>query len=136
MVIKTATRTKRPTIPGKRPFGTLYQVAKRSLQYYGYYEDIKQYDPGYHIERFQKRYSYKPGKRLTGYAYQTKGFLRKKKFRSSRGYKFYQKRDLFWRWNKWYTPERELRKGYKYTTIDSLHGRISGMYYQGNLRYT
>ncbi len=94
LVIKTAVKQRRPGLPSKRPFGTLYKIAKESLQYLGYYEDIKQYDPGYYFER----YSYKPRKRLTGYAFQTKGFLRKKK-RYGSGYKFNQECFSGSRWN-------------------------------------
>jgi len=62
MVIKTAVKTKRPGLPSKRPFGSVYELAKQSLQYYGYYEDIKKYDPGYYVEK----YTYKPHKRIAG----------------------------------------------------------------------
>ncbi len=89
LVIKTASRTKRPSNPrpSTRPTGFVYEVAKGVLQYYGVYEEFKQYDPGYYIEKYQKRYSYKPRKRITGYALQTKGFLKRYETRN----KFYKK---------------------------------------------
>ncbi len=67
MVIKTAINVKRPGLPGKRPFGTIYEVIKYGFKSFGYYEDYKQYDPGYYIKRFQKKYSYKPRKRVAGH---------------------------------------------------------------------
>jgi len=77
MVIKTAIKPKGPSLPSKRPFGTLYEVAKLGLKSLGYYDQIKQYDPGYYLEKYRKRYSYKPRKRVTGIALQTRGFLKK-----------------------------------------------------------
>ncbi len=72
MVIKTGTTTKRPTIPGKKPFGVFYEAGKELLKAHGYYEDFKQYDPGYYAEK----YTYKPHKRVAGYLGQA--FYKKK----------------------------------------------------------
>ncbi len=66
MVIKTNIGVKRPNITSKRPGSLIYEIGKAGLQYYRYYEDIKQYDPGYYIEK----YKYKPAKRVTSYATQ------------------------------------------------------------------
>ncbi len=67
MVIKTVHKPKGPNLPSKKPFGTVYQAVKSGLQFYGYYDQIKQYDPGYYVEK----YTYKPQKRLSGYLGQT-----------------------------------------------------------------
>ncbi len=87
MVIKTAVKPKGPKLPSKRPFGSIYDIAKEFAKTYGYYEDIKQYDPGYYIDK----YTYKPRKRVAGYLGQ-KLHEKKKKFRSSSRYQFYQER--------------------------------------------
>ncbi len=63
MVIQTNINVKRPNITSKRPGGLFYEFGKEALKYYGYYEDIKQYDPGY----YQEKYKYKPVKRVAGY---------------------------------------------------------------------
>ncbi len=62
LVIKTSLNVKRPNITSKRPGGLIYELAKGALQHYGYYEDIKQYDPGFYMEK----YKYKPVKRIAG----------------------------------------------------------------------
>ncbi len=90
MVIKTAVKPKGPSLPSKRPLGTLYEVAKLGLKSLGYYNEIKQYDPGFWVQKYRDRYSYKPRKRLTAYALQTRGFLKKapfanRRFRKTRG---------------------------------------------------
>ncbi len=99
MVIKTTSRTKRPTNPrpSTRPTGLVYEVAKGLLQSHGIYEELKQYDPGYYIEKYQRKYTYKPRKRITGYAIQTKGFLKRYETRN----KFYQKPVTQGCWNNW-----------------------------------
>ncbi len=93
MVIVTAHKPKGPNLPSKRPFGTAYQVAKRGLQLSGYYDkyDLRRFDPGYYQEKYIKKYTYKPRKRLTGYALQTRGFLLQKKKLSGQYCKFPQK---------------------------------------------
>ncbi len=90
MVIKTATRQGSPTIPGKKPIRLLYEFGKQTLIAHGYYEDIKQYDPGYYIEK----YSYKPVKRIAGHAGQKiYGFPKKKRF-FAKTCKIHEKRSI------------------------------------------
>ncbi len=80
MVIKVASRQSRPKLPtSKRPSQLIYEVVKYASKYFGIYNEIKQYDPGYYYERYYKQYAYKPRKRITGYAFQTKGFLQRRK---------------------------------------------------------
>ncbi len=69
MVIKTAITTKRPSLPSKRPFASVYELVKQGLKTYGIYDDygLQQYDPGYYMEK----YTYKPRKRVAGYLGQT-----------------------------------------------------------------
>ncbi len=88
LVIKTATKTKRPSNPRARPspIGAAYELGKQTLQYYGYYERLKKYDPVYYIDR----YSYKPQKRAIGYAQLSKGFLKKTRGNVTKRRKFYQ----------------------------------------------
>ncbi len=92
LVIKTVVKPRRPSLPSKRPFSNLYQIGKQAVKFSGYYEkyNLRRYDPDVLYEKHVKRYSYKPRKRLTGYALRTKGFLRKKTYGSNS--KFYQKR--------------------------------------------
>ncbi len=86
LVIKTAVKPKGPKLPSKKPFGAFYDTAKEVLKTYGYYEDIKQYDPGYYFDK----YTYKPQKRIAGYLGQKiYGFPKKKRFRNN--YQFFQK---------------------------------------------
>ncbi len=67
LVIKTAVKPRGPSLPSKRPLASVYEVVKSGLKSYGYYEQFKQYDPGYYVEK----YTYKPQKRLSGYLGQT-----------------------------------------------------------------
>ncbi len=90
MVIKTAFKRKRPKFASKRPFGTVYDLAKHFAKSYGYYEDIKQYDPGYYFER----YKYKTAKRVRSKIAQTfqkrfKTYNQYRKTRSQRHYSSY-----------------------------------------------
>ncbi len=75
MVIKTAYKPRGPNLPSKRPFGTVYQAGKAGLQYFGYYDKYKlwRYDPEYQYQKYVGKYTYKPRKWLTGYAFQTRG---------------------------------------------------------------
>ncbi len=79
LVIKTAVKPRGPGLPSKRPFGHVYQAIKTGVQLSGYYDkyDLRRYDPDYLYEKYVKRYTYKPRKRVTGYALSTKGFLKK-----------------------------------------------------------
>ncbi len=77
LVIKTAYKPKGPNLPSKRPFGTAYELAKLGLKSLGWYDQVRQYDPGFYLDKFTKKYSYKPRKRLTGYTLSTRGFLKK-----------------------------------------------------------
>ncbi len=67
LVIKTSLDVKRPNITSKRPGGLIYEIIKYGLNEYGYYDQIKQYDPGY----YQEKYKYKPVKRITSYVAQS-----------------------------------------------------------------
>ena len=130
LVIVTATRRTKVSLPSKRPFSSVYELAKQASKTLGYYEDIKQYDPGYYFER----YSYKPRKRLAGYAGQILHGKKKRKFSSVRG-QFYQKpRDSFW-WNNWYDKYKYRRKGYKHAFVYKRLRRVERVYYQGNISY-
>ncbi len=135
MVIKTTVKQRGPTLPSKRPLGTFYELGKLGLKSLGYYEDIKQYDPGYHLERFSEKYSYKPGKRLTGYVSQTRGFLKKKKFRSSAYRKFNYQQAYYFDDFRWYNSKLRYSKSSKYTTSHRHFGRESGVYYSGSILY-
>ncbi len=85
MVIKTSINVKRPNITSKRPGGLIYETVKYGLQELGYYNQIRQYDPGFYFDR----YSYKPRKRIAGYVGQK---LWSKKIRYAAGNQFDQKR--------------------------------------------
>ncbi len=78
LVIKTAVKPRGPSLPSKRPGQLIYETVKYGLKSMGIYDEVRQYDPGYYIEKYRKRYAYKPRKRITGYALQTRGFLQKK----------------------------------------------------------
>ncbi len=102
MVIKTAVKPKGPNLPSKRPLGTVYEAGKYVLKTLGYYEEFKQYDPGYYYEQYIQKYTYKPRKRLTGYALSTQGFLQTKKAFKSRKYsQFNQECSKHCSWNNW-----------------------------------
>ncbi len=90
LVIKTVSGQYGPKLPSKRPFGSVYELAKQGLKSYGYYEDFKQYDPGYYFDK----YSYKPQKRLAGYLGQ-KLWSQKKILRNASGNKLNQERSRF-----------------------------------------
>ncbi len=82
MVLKTASKTKRPTSakPRLRSPGGIYETIKFGLQEFGYYDQIRQYDPGYYIDK----YTYKPRKRVAGYLGQKiYGFPKKIQYRTS-----------------------------------------------------
>ncbi len=95
LVIKTAVKTKRPGLPSKRPFSSLYEIGKQTLRTFGYYEQYKQYDPGYHFERFSKKYTYKPRKRVAGYLGKA---LHESKTKTSYS-KQYKTRSGCWNWH-------------------------------------
>ncbi len=95
LVIKTAIKPRGPSLPSKRPGQLIYETIKTGLKISGYYDEYElfRYDPDVLYERYAKKYTYKPRKRLTGYALQTQGFLRsKKKFRSRQYSQFNQER--------------------------------------------
>ncbi len=98
MVIKTNINVKRPNITSKRPGGLIYETGKAILQYYGYYEDIKQYDPGF----YQEKYKYKTGKRVRSYIASSiqKEFQVSKRYETSN--KFYKECGQQSRWSNWY----------------------------------
>ncbi len=135
LVIKTAFKPRGPNLPSKRPFGTIYQVAKAGLQLSGYYDkyDLRRFDPDYLYKKHVERYTYKPGKRAIGYALQTKGFLRKKK--SSRYRKFYYQsiQQRFWCYR--HNGFCSHSKSSKFPSLYSPNGRESGVSYQSNIRY-
>ncbi len=78
LVIKTGVKQKRPSLPSKRPFGTIADITRQALKHYGVYQkyNLHRYDP----DVFIKRYSYKPRKRVAGYLGQK---LHKKKVKLS-----------------------------------------------------
>ncbi len=57
--------------------GPAYQGFKAVARTYGFYKDIKPYLPEEIIKKYTGKYKYKPRKRLTAYAFQTRGFLKK-----------------------------------------------------------
>ncbi len=65
MVIKTATKSKRPSLPSKRPFGSVVDIGRQVLKSYGYYQkfNLQRYDPQVYVDK----YTYKPRKRVAGY---------------------------------------------------------------------
>ncbi len=67
----------------------MYEAGKAILKGAGYYEQIKQYDPGYYIEK----YTYKPHKRVAGYLGQKLHEKKKLFSKSSSGYQFYKEYD-------------------------------------------
>ncbi len=81
MVIKTAVKPKGPSLPSKKPGQLIYNLAKEGLKVSGLYDEynLQRYDPDVLYEKHISKYLYKPRKRLTGYVFQTKGFLRSKK---------------------------------------------------------
>ncbi len=93
MVIKTGFRQKRPTNPRPRPspYGGLYEAGKAMAQYYGTYEQFKQYDPGYYADKYVKKYTYKPGKRVAGYLGQKLHEKKRRFFKTSTSRRFYEK---------------------------------------------
>ncbi len=86
MVIKTGYKTRRPSLPKKRfgKFGYIYETIKFGSKELGYYNQIRQYDPGYYLDK----YSYKPRKRVAGYLgqkiYESKTSTRNNKFGKTR----------------------------------------------------
>ncbi len=93
MVIKTATKKTKVSLPSKRPGQLIYESAKYAAKAFGVYQDIKQYDPGYYFER----YSYKTPKRVTSYI---AGKLQKRFRKAKRRYvakrgQFYKERSRF-----------------------------------------
>ncbi len=132
MVIKTSYKTKRPSVPKKRPgkFGYIYETVKSGLQEFGYYDQIRKYDPGYYLDK----YSYKPRKRIAGLVGQK--LHAKKKLRSSRNYQFYQKFSEFQSKHKWYSRYKPSRKSGYVSFSYRRNRRFTGVYYQSNILYT
>ncbi len=109
--------TKRPTSPkpSGKPYGAIYETVRTGLDIAGIYDeyDLSQYDPQYYYDKYVKKYTYKPRKRLTGYALQTKGFLREK-IHANRSYGFQQE-------------QRESTSGwYSRSNANFRHSRYSG----------
>ncbi len=136
MVIKTAVKPRGPSLPSKRPFGNIYQVIKTGLQSAGYYDkyNLQRYDPDYLYEKYVGKYTYKPRKRLTGYALQTKGFLHGKK-KSSRNRKFYHQPLQRSIWCYRHNGFSCYSKSSKFPGKHSPNGLQSGVSYQGNIRF-
>ncbi len=103
LVIATGTKQRGPSLPSKRPFGSIYQAGKKTLQFYGYYDKYKleRYDPEHYYDEYIGKYTYKPRKRLAGYVGQK---LHAKKSRSGTKNKVYQKSSKldtgYWHWHK------------------------------------
>ncbi len=134
MVLKSASRQKRPSLPGKRPFGSIYNLAREGLKYYGYYDkyNLRQYDPQVYVDK----YTYKPQKRLSGYAWQLQKRLRSpKRGYVAKYYQFNQEQLRFPRRRFWYEKRRYTSKSSQYTTEYSRQRRVSGVRYQSNIRY-
>ncbi len=129
MVIKTAVKPGKAKLPSKRPFGSAYNIAKQGLKYFGYYKDIQQYDPGYYFEK----YSYKPYKRVTGYAGQIL-HAKKRKLSSKRRY-IYQKRTRFSSWRYWNSFKPDYYESRDFTKSYGNIGRQSRVYSQSNILY-
>ncbi len=110
LVIKTAIRPKGPSLPSRRPFASVYELAKYGLKSFGYYQEIQKYDPGYYVQK----YTYKPRKRLAGYLGQT---VHSKKNASN--YKF----------GKTYSRQRSR-------SIDCQQGRINSKSCYGSQQYS
>ncbi len=93
LVIKTAVKPRGPNLPSKRPLGSIYEFAKFTAKQFGIYQEIKQYDPGYYIEK----YTYKPRKRIAGYLGQKLHEKKQKSFKSP-SRRLYQKQfhNCFW----------------------------------------
>ncbi len=70
MVIVTTAKQRGPSLPSKRPFASVYEIGKKALRYYGYYDkyNLQQYDPDWYYKEYVGKYTYKPRKRLAGYA--------------------------------------------------------------------
>ncbi len=134
LVIKTAFKPKGPNLPSKRPFGTVYQVVKKGLQYSGYYDryNLRRYDPDYLYEKYAKKYTYKPRKRVAGYLGQKLHEKKTRKLSSKRSY-FYQKPVSFRWWNDWYKTRYSNSKSSYRTLSYRRKRRKSRVYYQGNM---
>ncbi len=87
MVIGTVSIQAKPKLPSKKPFGAIYDIAKEGLKQTKYWREygLERYDPDYYLDK----YTYKPRKRLAGYAGQKIHGLPKKKFFKTR--QFYEK---------------------------------------------
>ncbi len=96
LVIKTAVKPRGPGLPSKRPLSSLFEVGKQVTKSLGFYQEYElwRYDPDYLYEKTVGKYGYKPRKRVTGYALQTRGFLKKastsyNKFGKARSRRYY-----------------------------------------------
>ncbi len=56
LVFPESTRQTRYKLPtSKRPYESIYHAGKATLEYYGYYEDLRKYDPGYYKDLVSQR---------------------------------------------------------------------------------
>ena len=113
-MIVTSIPTNRPSLPSKRPFGTIYNIGKQYLKVSGIYDkyNLRQYDPGYYFEK----YSYKPRKRIAGKLGQElqKRFRTPKRRYVTKRYQQYQKQSYDSCWNNWNKSGFTSCKGYKH----------------------
>ncbi len=132
MVIKTVVKPKGVKLPSKRPFGSIVDFGREVLKTYGFYQEynLQRYDPQVYVDK----YTYKPHKRLTGYAGK---ILHKKKIQrsSSRGYE-YQEHGKFPRFNFRYAKFKQYsQSGYRSKSY-SQYRRKSWLPYQSNMVIT
>ncbi len=89
MIVAGKSQSQKPKISpiGTRPsragyFPAIYEVGKIGLRSYGLYKDFERYLP----DKYVDKYTYKPHKRVTGYAWQ----ISKKFQKNDAGNKFYK----------------------------------------------
>ncbi len=106
MVIQTSVKVKRPTSPKPTtsPYAPAFEIIKAATEWSGYYDDYFQYlDPDWYYDKYVKKYTYAPRKRVAGYVGQK--IHSKKKFRSASGNQFYKECTERLSWNNWYPGE-------------------------------
>ncbi len=106
-----------------------YEIGKTVAKGYGYYKDIEPYLP----DRYIEKYTYKPGKRITGYLGQK--LHEKKKLRSSKRRYVYQKRKTLRNRYYWHTKSRTGGESRDVSVTYGDYRRISRVYTQSNILY-
>ncbi len=112
MAIKTAVKPRGPSLPSKRPLSSLFEIGKAISKSAGFYREYElwRYDPDYLYKKTIGKYTYKPRKRITGHALQTRGFLKKTPFSNSKFGKTYRRRNL--RYNVYNSAICHSKSGY------------------------